>query len=78
MPIHHIVKITSEGRVSIPDGVLARWNADSVVVADLGDRVVLRPLPADPVGELNGKYRRRGPDTERARHQARVDEEDAR
>jgi hypothetical protein len=47
---------------------------DQVVVVDLGDRVVLRPLPADPIGELRGKYRGRGPTASRAREQARLDD----
>ncbi|MEO8267115.1 MAG: hypothetical protein ABI706_16545 [Ilumatobacteraceae bacterium] len=49
--------------------------ADQVVVVDLGDRVVLRPLPADPIQDLRGKYRRRGPGTAEARKQARADNE---
>ncbi|MFN0028848.1 MAG: hypothetical protein ACKV2O_16930 [Acidimicrobiales bacterium] len=44
------------------------------MIVDLGDRIVLRPLPADPVGELRGKYRGRGSSTAQARKQARADE----
>jgi len=53
------MKVSTNGQVSIPAEARARWNTDQVV--DLGDRVVLRPLPADPVGELRGKFKRRGP-----------------
>jgi hypothetical protein len=45
-----------------------------VVVVDLGDRVVVRPLPDEPVAALVGKYRGKGPSTDRARRQARADE----
>ena len=34
-----------------------RWNARHVLVVDLGDRIVLRPVADDPVAELAGKYR---------------------
>jgi hypothetical protein len=42
-----------------------------VVVVDLGDRVVMRPLGDQPVDDLEGKYRSRGPTTERARQAVR-------
>lgn len=47
-----------------------------MVVVDLGDRVVLRPLRERPLDELDGKYRGRGPSTEQARDQARPDDAD--
>lgn len=74
MPATHVMKVSSNGQVSIPAEARARWNVDQVVVVDLGDRVVLRPLPADPVGDLQGKYRGRGPKSETARRQARTNE----
>jgi AbrB family looped-hinge helix DNA binding protein len=74
MATSYTMKVSSNGQVSIPAEARARWATDRVVVVDLGDRVVLRPLPADPVGDLRGKYRRRGPSTLRARTQARSDD----
>jgi len=65
------MRISRNGQVSIPAETRSRWNAERVVVVDLGDRVVMRPLVDDPVGELEGKYRGRGPRTDRARQQAR-------
>ena len=73
MQTSYVMKISRNGQVSIPADARARWNADRVVVVDLGDRVVMRPVPADPVGELVGKYRR-GPATDTARRRARSDE----
>ncbi|MGD0082208.1 MAG: AbrB/MazE/SpoVT family DNA-binding domain-containing protein [Acidimicrobiales bacterium] len=70
----HVMKVSSNGQVSIPAETRARWKADRVVVVDLGDRVVLRPLPPEPVAELQGKYRGRGPSSERARRQAQTDD----
>jgi AbrB family looped-hinge helix DNA binding protein len=75
MSTAHVMKVSANGQVSIPAEVRARWHADRVIVVDLGDRVVLRPLPDDPVGALEGAYRGRGPTTEQARSLAR--DEDA-
>lgn len=66
----HVMTISRNGQVSIPAKARSRWKSRRVVVVDLGDRVVMRPLAEDPVGELEGKYRGRGPNTERARRQA--------
>jgi AbrB family looped-hinge helix DNA binding protein len=71
--VNYVMKISTNGQVSIPAEARARWNADRVVVVDLGDRVVLRPLPEEPVGELRGKYRR-GLNSDRIRQQSRIDE----
>jgi len=45
-----------------------------VLVVDLGDRIVMRPLSDHPPTDLRGKYRGRGPGLERARRQARSDD----
>jgi len=74
MSTGYVMKVSSNGQVSIPAETRSRWRADQVVVVDLGDRVVMRPLPAEPVAALRGKYRRRGPATDRARQQARAED----
>jgi AbrB family looped-hinge helix DNA binding protein len=74
MTTNYVMKVSSNGQVSIPAEARARWNAEQVVVVDLGDRVVVRPLPADPVGELKGKYGRRGASSEQIRRQSRIDD----
>jgi len=71
---NYVMKVSTNGQVSIPARARARWNADQVVVVDLGDRVVLRPLPTDPVEDLRGKYTRRGPCSGRSLRQARSDD----
>jgi AbrB family looped-hinge helix DNA binding protein len=63
--------ISRNGQVSIPADVRARWNTRRVIVVDLGDRVVMRPLPDRPINDLEGKYREEGPSSERARRDAR-------
>ena len=67
----HIMTVSRNGQVSIPAATRARWNVRRVIVVDLGDRVVMRPVPDEPVTDLEGKYKGRGPSSDRARHQAR-------
>ena len=74
MTTSYVMKVSSNGQVSIPAEARARWKADQVVVVDLGDRVVLRPLPADPIGDLRGKYKGRGPSSETSRRRSRSDD----
>ena len=74
MSTSYVMKVSSNGQVSIPSEARARWRADRVVVVDLGDRIVMRPLPDDAVDALVGKYRRRGGDADRARGEARADD----
>ena len=66
--------VSRNGQVSIPAEARARWNTRRVVVVDLGDRVVMRPLGDHPIDDLQGKYRGRGPTTDRARKEARGEE----
>jgi len=70
---NYVMKVSSNGQVSIPAETRTRWMTDRVVVVDLGDRIVMRPLPDDPVGELVGKYGGRGPTTMAARAAERVE-----
>jgi AbrB family looped-hinge helix DNA binding protein len=72
------MKVSRNGQVSIPAEARARWRTEHVVVVDLGDRVVLRPLPADPVGGLVGKYAGRGPSADQARAAGRREDAAAR
>lgn len=67
------MKVSRNGQVSIPADARARWGVDRVVVVDLGDRVVMRPLPEDPVGDLIGKYQG-APSTDEARRRARTED----
>jgi AbrB family looped-hinge helix DNA binding protein len=71
----HVMTVSRNGQVSIPASARARWNTRRVIVVDLGDRVVMRPEPSEPISELKGKYRGRGPSADDARLQGRRDEE---
>jgi bifunctional DNA-binding transcriptional regulator/antitoxin component of YhaV-PrlF toxin-antitoxin module len=67
----HIMTVSRNGQVSIPAATRARWNARQVIVVDLGDRVVMRPASDEPIADLEGKYKRRGPTADQARRRTR-------
>lgn len=69
------MKITSSGQVSIPADIRRRWDVDRVMVIDEGDRLVLVPVPDDPIRAAMGSVGDLGISTEEMRRQAR--EEDA-
>lgn len=72
MSTSYVMKVSTTGQVSIPAKARSRWMADRVIVVDLGDRIVMRPLPPKSIATLVGKYRGRGPSTTAARKAARV------
>ena len=74
MTTNYVMKVSSNGQVSIPAEARARWNVEQVVMVDLGDRVVVRPLPDKPIDALKGKYRHRGANSDRMRRQQRIEE----
>jgi len=56
-----IVKITTSGQISLPAPVRNRWGVSRVVVEDEGDRILIRPLPDDPIAAACGSLTRRSP-----------------
>lgn len=74
IPTEHVMTISRNGQVSIPAAARSRWQARQVVVVDLGDRVVMRPLVDDPIEALQGKYQGRGPSTDVARRRSRMED----
>ena len=68
------LKITAGGQVSLPAAVRRRWGTRSVAIEDLGDRVVLRPFPDDPIAAARGALKGRLPPSEELRKRARADE----
>ena len=67
MSTSYVMKVSQNGQVSIPADTRSRWHSNRVVIVDLGDRIVIRPLPDDPVGSLRGKYSGVGPDSDKSR-----------
>ena len=74
MAMSYVMKVSRNGQVSIPAEARARWGAERVVVVDLGDRVVLRPVSPGGIDELVGKYAGTGPTTDAQRAAERRDE----
>ena len=70
----YVMKVSRNGQVSIPAEARKRWGADRMIVVDMGDRLVMRPLTADARRELMGKYAGRGPSSNEMRAQARAEE----
>lgn len=68
----YVMKVSRNGQVSIPAEARARWQADRVVVVDLGDRIVMRPATPGGVDGLVGKYAGVGPSTDELRRRARA------
>ena len=70
----YIMTLSRNGQVSIPADARARWDTRQVLVVDLGDRVVMRPISEQPLQELRGKYAGRGPRSDQARQESRREE----
>jgi len=56
--------ITVGGQLSIPADVRRRWAARRAIIEDQADALVLRPLPADPIGAATGSLAGPGPTTD--------------
>jgi bifunctional DNA-binding transcriptional regulator/antitoxin component of YhaV-PrlF toxin-antitoxin module len=50
-------RISRGGQVSIPAAVRHRWKTDRILVEDLGDALVVRPLPDDPIAAARGSLK---------------------
>jgi hypothetical protein len=68
-------KITKGGQVSVPADVRRRWATTVVAIEDHGDRLVVRPLPEDPIAAARGALKSSLPTTKKLRATARRDEE---
>ena len=67
-----IARVTTSGQVSLPAPVRKRWRTARVVIEDQGDRVVVRPLPDDPIAAACGSLKRRGVPSAEIRARERV------
>jgi bifunctional DNA-binding transcriptional regulator/antitoxin component of YhaV-PrlF toxin-antitoxin module len=70
-------KITTGGQISLPATVRSRWRTKAVAVEDLGDHVVVRPVPDDPIDAARGALKGRIGSAESLRAMARKDEASA-
>ena len=68
----YVMKVSRNGQVSIPAAARHRWGTDEMLVIDLGDRVVIAPVPEGGRASLRGKYAGRGPSTDEIRAEERA------
>lgn len=67
-------KITNGGQISLPADVRHRWGTQHVGVEDLGDHLVVTPMPDDPIAAARGALKGLLAPTEQLRANARRDE----
>lgn len=71
-------KITSGGQVSLPVSIRRRWGVTRVTLEDLGDQVLVRPVPVDPIRAFRGAFADpKAPSSDELRQRARSDEHEA-
>lgn len=51
-----LINITERGQISIPSDIRHKWKVRRLLLVDEGDRIVLRPVPDDPIAAVLGKY----------------------
>ena len=54
--IMRTTKISRGGQISIPSRIRRRWGTSTLAMEDLGDRIVLRPAPDDPIAAARGAF----------------------
>ncbi|MHB8512154.1 MAG: AbrB/MazE/SpoVT family DNA-binding domain-containing protein [Actinomycetota bacterium] len=71
------VRISRGGQISIPAEIRRKWAAEYLVLEDYGDRLVLRPIPKDPIKAARGAFPEAKGKTRRAMERYRREERDA-
>ena len=72
----HRATITKSGQMSVPAAIRNRWKTRRVSIVDLGDRIIVSPLPEDPIAAFRGSFAGRGPSSEELRRLAREEEQE--
>jgi hypothetical protein len=62
--------------MSVPAAVRHRWKTRKVSIVDLGDRIIVSPLPDDPISAFRGSFAGRGPSSEELRRISREEEQE--
>lgn len=68
-------KISKGGQISIPAAVRHRWGTPDLLIEDQGDRLVVRPMPEDPIEAASGAFPGKEGDALRMKEQLRREEE---
>jgi bifunctional DNA-binding transcriptional regulator/antitoxin component of YhaV-PrlF toxin-antitoxin module len=70
-----LARVTAGGQISLPASVRRRWGTARVAIVDEGDRVVVTPVPDDPIAAVRGSLSGRVGPAEALRGAARRDED---
>ena len=62
-----VVRVTSNGSISLPASIRRRWGVGRVAVIDRGELAVVRAVPDDPVVHFRGRFAGPGPTTDELR-----------
>lgn len=71
--------ISSGGQVSVPASVRKRWGTRAVLAEDMGDQLVLRPAPDDPIAAVRGIFAAEmsgGPKLDELRAEGRAEDDE--
>jgi bifunctional DNA-binding transcriptional regulator/antitoxin component of YhaV-PrlF toxin-antitoxin module len=66
--------ISKGGQISVPADIRRRWGATHLFIEDRGDALVLRPIPADPIGAAMGSLKSADATSDDLRRRARSEE----
>ena len=66
--------ISKGGQIQVPAVVRRRWGTREVIIEDQGGALLVRPLPADPIGATLGSLARGPLSTDELRRQAREED----
>jgi bifunctional DNA-binding transcriptional regulator/antitoxin component of YhaV-PrlF toxin-antitoxin module len=69
-----VLRISKGGQISIPARIRKRWGVQRLIVDDRGDRLVVIPLPDDPLKAARGMFKGPGPTSDEMRSMAREEE----
>ena len=70
------LRISKGGQVSLPAEVRHRWGTHTVIAEDEGDRLVIRPVPDDPIAAARGWLRDLVVSSDEMRERARREEQE--
>lgn len=51
-----LINVSDRGQISLPSDIRHKWQVRRLLLIDEGDRVILRPVPDDPIAAVAGKY----------------------
>lgn len=69
--VRNVMTMSRNGQVSIPAEIRARWGSRRLIVVDMGEYAIVRPVDPDAIERLRGILKGPGPSTAELRRQER-------